>query len=94
MLMPHESRIIGKRRRALGHFRSKLGLAYLDSNINKILFGVVTDRGNEDTHATQRTDFILCCPHMEHAQETWYKDMEKGDLVHVPREPELKSISQ
>lgn len=44
--------LLAGERRALGHFRSKQGLAYLDYTINKTSFGVVTDKSNEDTHNT------------------------------------------
>lgn len=49
--MPHEPRIPGRRRRALGHFRRKLGLTCLDPTIRKTQGGdregamIHTDRG-------------------------------------------------
>lgn len=48
------------------------------------------NKGSEDTHTTQTTDFTLYFPHMEYAHETWWKDMKKGGLFHVPWEPPFK----
>lgn len=51
LFMPHEPRIPGRRRRALGHFRRKLGLTCLDPTIRKTQGGdregamIHTDRG-------------------------------------------------
>lgn len=50
MLMAPEPRVTGKRRKAADHFRSKLGLVYFDSTINR----AVTCEGNEDTRTQEQ----------------------------------------
>lgn len=86
MLMAPKPRVTGKRRKAPDHFRSKLGLAYFDSTINR----VVTREGNEDTQHTG-TDVTLYLPQMKYAQRPGTKT-EKGSLGHVPREPAFKKL--
>lgn len=92
MLMPHRSRLTG-RRRVIGHFRSKLNLAYLDSTINKTLLG-------GDRHGAVRTPI----PHIKQTSHcnllTWemHRALIEGHgecgLAHVPREPAFKKHIQ
>lgn len=88
MLMAPEPRVTGKRRKAPDHFRSKLGPAYFDSTVNR----VVTGEGNEDTQYTG-TDVTLYLPQMKYAQRPGTKT-QRGGLGRVPREPAATSPSQ
>lgn len=89
MLMAPEPRVTGKRRKAPDHFRSKLGLVYFDSTINR----VVTGEGNEDTRYT-RTDVTLYLPQMKYAQRPGTKTQRKVVWVTSQGNRHLKSLSQ